>query len=144
MDYIKLDIWPTDHAKKAYENGYFIEAIQVLHSWIECQSRSLLMLVGSIYFDIELSNIWDIIDTIAYKDVVKTLFSLGQLTKNDLNSLLELNSLRNKIIHQFIKEPYKKEYKGIPKKLYDRVFNQSLEYAEIISNKNEKIIEIQK
>ena len=38
MEYIRIRDWPPDHAYEAYKRGYFVEAIQVLHGYIENQA----------------------------------------------------------------------------------------------------------
>jgi hypothetical protein len=35
---------PIEHAKKAYSEGYFLEAIQVVHGFLELQMRELIYL----------------------------------------------------------------------------------------------------
>lgn len=140
MEYINNRQWPTDRAKKAYDNGYFAEAIQTLHGWIESQSREMLKLVGSIHFNTKLSDTWDITDEISLSNILKVLFVLGQITKDEYDGMQDLNSMRNKIIHQMYKEPYEKEFKGIPKKEYDCVFNASMEYCELLQEKLVKLV----
>ena len=87
MEYIKKRGWPPDCAQDAYDNAYFIEAIQVLHAWLECKCRELVMLVGAVYFDAELSDTWDIVDGISFKDTVKILFALNQISKQEFEDL---------------------------------------------------------
>ena len=140
MEYINNRQWPTDRAKKAYDEGYYAEAIQTLHSWLEVICREMLGLVGSVYFKTKLSDTWDITDEISLSNILKVLFILGQITKEEYDGMQELNSMRNKIIHQMYKDPYEKEFKGIPKTEYDRVFNSSLEYCELLQEKNEKLV----
>ena len=141
MEYIRIRDWPPDHAQEAYQKGYFVEAIQVLHGYIENQARGLLMLVGSVHFSANLSDTWDSVDEMPYKDVVKALLAVGQLTKQESADLLQINSVRNKMIHQIFKEPYEKIHHGFPKPEYDRVFQQAMRWAEKMSDKNEAIIE---
>ncbi len=50
--------WPLDRADKAYVNGSKIEAIQILHNYIEFKMQEVLMLIGSVHFDAELSKTW--------------------------------------------------------------------------------------
>ena len=141
MKYIQIRDWPPDHAHEACEKGYFVEAIQVLHGWIECQARGLLMLVGSVHFSTDLAETWDSVDEMPYKDVVKALLAVGQLTKQESADLLQINSVRNKMIHQVFKDPHEKKHPGFPKAEYDRVFKQALQWADRMREKNEAIIE---
>jgi len=141
QEYIRIREWPSKHALKAYNEGFYVEAIQVLHGFIENQARSLLMLHGAVKSGTDLSDTWDIVDEIPFKDIVKALFAIGQFSKDDLNELLQLNSLRNKMIHRIFKEPYEKEYKGYPKEDYDKLFESALQWSEKIMEMNEAIIE---
>jgi len=43
-DFIKITKWPAEHAQDAYKAGYYIEALQTLHGWIEVKLRGLLLL----------------------------------------------------------------------------------------------------
>jgi len=70
-EFIKIRDWPPDHAREAYDQRYFVEAIQVLHGWIECQARGLLMLVGSVHFSTQIADTWDLVGEMPFKDVVK-------------------------------------------------------------------------
>jgi len=139
MEYIKNRGWPPEVAKKAYNDGYYAEAIQTLHGWLESQCREMLKIVGSVHFQTNLSDTWDITDEISLNNIIKTLFVLGQITKEEYEGLQELNTVRNKIIHQMFKEPYDKEFKGILKEQYDTVFNRSLEYSQLLQEKLEKV-----
>lgn len=141
MEYVKSRGWPTDLAKKAYDDGYFAEAIQTLHGWIESQCREMLKLVGSEHFKTKLSDTWDMTDEISLVNIIKILFVLGQITKEEYEGLLELNSMRNKIIHQMFKDPYEKEFKGISKEEYDKVFSKSLGSSELLQEKMNKLFD---
>ena len=89
MEYINNRQWPTDRAKKAYDNGYFAEAIQTLHGWLESQSQEMLKLVGCRYFKTNLSDTWDITDEISLSNILKVLFVLGQITKEEYDKLIK-------------------------------------------------------
>ena len=60
MEYIKSSKVPDERAQKAYEAGYYIEAIQTLHGFIENQARSFLMLVGCVYCNSKQKETWDL------------------------------------------------------------------------------------
>ncbi len=141
QEYIRIKEWPSKHALKAYKEGYYVEAIQVLHGFIENQARSLLMLHGAVKSGTDLSQTWDIVDEVPLKDIVKVLFAMGAFNEDEMNELLQLNSLRNKIIHRIYNEPYEKQYKGFPKVDYDRVFEIALNWSDKIREMNEDIIE---
>jgi hypothetical protein len=141
MEYIRIRDWPPDHAYEAYQKGFYVEAMQVLHGWIEAQARGLLMLVGSVNFSTELADTWDSVEEMPYKDVVKALLALGQITKQESANLLKINSVRNKMIHRIFKEPYEKIHHGFPKPEYDRIFQEAMRWADRMREKNEAIIE---
>ncbi len=140
MEYIRIRGWPPDHAHEAYEKGYFVEAIQVLHGWIESQARELLMLIGSIHFHTKLADTWNYVDEMSYKDVVKALLVVGQVTTEESADLLRINSARNKMIHQIFKEPYEKLHKGFPKPEFDRVFKDAMKWADRMSEKSDELV----
>jgi len=139
-EYIRIRDWPPDHAHETYEKGYYVEAIQVLHGWIEAQARGLLMLVGSVHFSTELADTWDSVDEMSYKDVIKALLAVVQLSKQEIVDLLRINSVRNKMIHQIFKEPYEKIHKGFLKSEFDLVFRDAMLWADKMREKNEDIV----
>ena len=46
-EFIRIKEWPTDYAQTAYNQDKFIEAIQVLHGFIETKLQELLILEGA-------------------------------------------------------------------------------------------------
>ena len=141
-EFIKIRGLPIDHAREAYQNGYYVEAIQVLHGYIEIMARGLLILVGSTHFSTDMAETWDSVDEMPYKDVVKALLAVGQISKEETTDLLRINSVRNRMIHQLFKEPYEKIHNGFPKSEYDRVFQEAIAWAEKMGLKNLEIIEL--
>jgi hypothetical protein len=140
MEYIKSYGMPDEQAQKAYEDGYYIEAIQTLHGFIENQARSFLMLVGCIHFKSKQEETWDLSDTISLNDALKVLRVLNQISEEEFVQLKKFNALRNKIIHQIYKEPYEKEYLGVPKKEYDEIFLESKRQVYFFTRKCEEIV----
>ena len=140
VKFIQLKESPNEAAQSAYDAGYFVEAIQILHGWMESQARQLVMLVGAIHFDAKQSDTWDLTDTIRFSICVKVLFILNQITKPEYDDLTELNQMRNKIIHNLCKEPYELAYIGVPKSGYNKVFKRTLEQIDLLSRKCEQII----
>lgn len=138
--YIKCNEPPHEMAQKSYEGGYYIEAIQVLHTWLENQARSYLMLVGCVHFKAEQKDTWDLSDTLSLNDTLKVLRVLNQITGSEYSDFKRFNSLRNKIVHQYFKEPYEKEYLGVPMREYDEVFQGTLSQAYFFTQKCEQIV----
>lgn len=140
MEYIRPKDMPDELAQKAYDDGYYIEAIQVIHGWLENQARSFLMLVGCVHFKSEQRDTWDLAATVSLNDTLKVLRILNQISEQELSRFKKFNSLRNKIVHQYFKSPYEKEYLGIPKKEYDEVFKETIREAYFFTEKCESIV----
>jgi len=140
LEYIRPQGMPDESAHKAYKNGYYIEAIQILHGWLENQARSFLMLVGAIHFDAQQKDTWDLTDTITLNDTLKVLRILNQISHDDFVQFKNFNSLRNKIIHPYFKEPYEKIYEGYPKEKYDEAFNETIRQAYYFTERCEQIV----
>ncbi|MEZ4910286.1 MAG: hypothetical protein R2774_05440 [Saprospiraceae bacterium] len=140
-EYIRIKEWPTEHAQKAYDSKNYIEAMQVLHGWIENKLQELLILTGSIDFKMDSSKTWDIANQVSYINAARVLFILSQITETEYQKIIKFNSLRNQIIHKVFHEPYKKAYKGIPRAEYDNVFEQGKELADLLQYKTELKIE---
>ena len=142
MDFIKpTEKMPDALAMNAYKNGYYIEAIQILHIWLENQAQSCICLIGAVHFNAILKETWDIADSFKFYPCLKILFVMNHITKQEFDSFKELNALRNKIMHDLYKEPYSKLNKGVSKDLYDKVFNKTIEQAYFFTRKAEEIIE---
>jgi len=141
MEFIKKQNMPDSEALKAYNEGYYIEALQIIHSFIENQCQSYLMLVGSVNFGANLSETWDFADTLTLHNCLKVLFILNKISKEEYEIHNKLNTLRNKVIHNIYKEPYEKNYSGISKTEYDSVFNESIEYLYFFTRKAEDLVE---
>ncbi len=140
MKYIKINAMPDKLAKEAYSKGFYIEAIQILHSYIENQCRSYLMLIGCCHFSANTADTWDLTDTIKFSECIKVLFILNKISRDDYIFHKSLNTLRNNIIHNICKEPYDKVYKGIPKKEYDDIFNKTLDNLYFFTEKCDEIV----
>jgi uncharacterized protein YutE (UPF0331/DUF86 family) len=139
--FIKIQKWPSEHAQEAYDNKNYIEAMQVLHGWIENKLQELLILTGSIDFGTDSSKTWDIANQVSYINTAKVLFILSQINENEYQKLTKFNSLRNQLIHKIFHEPYVKQYNGIPKNEYDDVFKQGKALTELLQRKTELKIE---
>lgn len=112
-DVIRIKDWPPDYAQKAYKRKHYIEAIQVLHGFIETKLQELLILTGTIDYKKETSEIWDIANQISLINCVKVLFILGQISQKEYQSILKFNSMRNQIVHRLFHETYDQGVKGV-------------------------------
>jgi hypothetical protein len=137
-EFIRIKGWVTDHALKAYKSKNFIEALQVLHGWIETKLQELLILTGSVDHDSNMSKIWDIANQINLVTSAHVLFILSQLTDNEYQMIIKFNGIRNQLIHKIYHEPYEKRYEGIPKEKYDEAFTIGMELADLLQMKTEE------
>jgi hypothetical protein len=134
----KLD--PVEHARRAYKAGYFLEAIQILHGWIEAKLRELLTMARHGNIRGGYSEVWDIIEETGYNYLARALLIIGKISKKEYKELQEFNSLRNKMVHKFFYDPYDKEYKGVPLKDYDRVFDRGIKLSKKMENRSVTIL----
>ncbi|MCK9205373.1 MAG: hypothetical protein M0P58_13205 [Bacteroidales bacterium] len=139
--FIRIEGWVTEHAQQAYESKNFIEALQVLHGWIENKLQELLILTGSIDHDSEMSRIWDIANQINLVTTAHVLFVLSQLTEKEYQMIIKFNGIRNQFIHKIYHDPYEKIYEGFPKEKYDEAFKIGMELSDILQRKTEDKIE---
>jgi hypothetical protein len=140
-EYIKHNGDPAELAGEAYRLGFYVEAIQILHAFLENQARSLFMLVGCVHFESKQKEIWEIADSFSLHNCLKALLIINQITKSEFEELNEFNSMRNKVVHQIFKEPYEKAYLGVLKSDFDNIFNSTLEQIRFFTCKIEEIIE---
>ena len=140
-EFIRIEGWVTEHAQKAYESKNFVEALQVLHGWIENKLQELLILTGSIDHESDMSKIWDIANQINLVTSAHVLFILSQLTENEYQKIIKFNGIRNQLIHKIYHDPYEKIYKGVPKEKYDEAFKIGMELSDLLQMKTEEKIE---
>src|SRR5688572_9598186 len=106
-DYIRISTWPTDHATAAYEGGHYIEALQVLHGWIESRLQQILLLQRaklSLPQDGTFGRAWDISFELSLNNIAKALFVAGLISEDLLNKLVRFNRIRNAVIHKMFLE----------------------------------------
>jgi hypothetical protein len=142
--YIRYRDDPRTLAEQAYQQGFYVEAIQILHAFLENQAQSLFMLVGCVHFNAAQEDTWHIADSFSFHHCVKALFVLNQITKDQFSEFSKFNSLRNKVVHQIFKEPYEQAHEGVLKDEYDTIFKRTLDQIDFFTRKNEDIIEVSK
>jgi len=136
-EFIRIEGWVTEHAQMAYQNKFYIEALQVLHGWIENKLQELLILTGGIEFESNISKIWDVANQINLVSSAHTLFILSQITESDYQKIIKFNGVRNHLIHKIYHDPYEKRYEGIPKEQYDEAFKIGIELSDLLQKKTE-------
>ncbi|HWR81680.1 MAG TPA: hypothetical protein VN285_00095 [Candidatus Deferrimicrobium sp.] len=134
-DYIKLNDWPPDHARKAYENEYYVEAIQVIHNFLEAALQDFFMVSRHGNIRGRLKYKWDAALEMSFINVSRALLVTGKIDKKTFDRLSQFNSLRNKLIHRLFFEYYEKQYRGIPRKEYDRVYRMGLKLCGYVEGK---------
>lgn len=138
-EYIRFNKWPADHAKEAYAAGYYVEALQVLHGWLEIKLRELLHLqrVGTEAdkrYKAEWARVWNMTEELSLIHVAKALFITGVIDASLHDRLSAFNRVRNNLIHKLFHDPYEKEYLGIPRDEYDLALDEGIELGYLIEN----------
>lgn len=141
MKYLRIKDWPIDYAQKAYNKKNYIEAMQVLHGFIETKLQELLILTGMVDFNRDASEIWDIANQISYINCVKVLYVLGQISRKEYQDAIQFNKMRNQLVHKIFHDPYDQGFKGIPSEEFAIVFKQGLELGDLLQRKTEEKIE---
>jgi hypothetical protein len=135
-DNIIINEWPTDAAKRAYQNGYYIEALQILHSWIENRLQEHLVLCRHKNFKEIPDEVWEVSKELSLLNVSKTLYIIGKINKSIWTNLRRFNSIRNKLIHRLFSEN-EEGLEGIPKRDYEDLFELGIKIAELIEFKSD-------
>lgn len=133
--FIRITEYPTDYAQKAYNQGNYIEAIQVLHGFIETKLQELLIIEGSKSND--MAKIWDMVNQISLIHCVKFLFIIGEITNKEYENILFFNKMRNQIVHGLFNETYENGIKGISISKFDMAFKKGIEISDILQLKIE-------
>jgi hypothetical protein len=138
-EHIRINKWPADHAKDAYDSGYYIEALQTLHGWLEIKMRELLQLQRVEIEAVprreeERARIWNMTEELSLIQITKTLYITGIISEAIHDRINTFNRVRNNLIHKLFHDPYEKVYKSIPKLEYDLAFNEGVELGYLIEN----------
>jgi hypothetical protein len=137
---IRLKAYPPDHAKNAFEQEFYFEAITVLHGFIEQQMRSLFHLCISSKLDIPIADGWDVNEKLSYLPLSHVLFITQQIDKNEYDILISFNSLRNEVIHRYYHDPYEGWGYEISKIKFASQFNQALKVVSEMGFKADKYV----
>lgn len=138
-EYIRIKEWPTEYAQGAYNQKNYIEAIQVLHGFIETKLQELLILVGSKSNNME--EIWDVANQISLIHCVKVLFIVGEISKKEYQDIIFFNKMRNQIVHGLFHDTYENGVKGVSRKKFDLAFNKGMDLCDNLQRKGEVNIE---
>ncbi|SDE84253.1 hypothetical protein SAMN05421636_10811 [Pricia antarctica] len=133
---------PSDHSYQAYKDGYYFEAIVVLHGHIEGEMKSLFHMYSLNKCKESIPKNWfaetyDANDRLSFIMIAHVLFVVSLITKNEYDVLVGFNTLRNTMMHRFYSAPYEGMNKGVSKKKFhsciksaDRVLCKISERAE--------------
>lgn len=136
MEHVKLRGLPESHAQAAYDAGFLIEAFLVVHAAIESKLQELMMLIAGTYRGLDsLSHVWDECNKLKLSDAVRTLRILGVLSRDEAAELRRVNSMRNRLVHDMMLEPYGKEYDGVPRPRYDATFKDGLQLLRSLGSR---------
>jgi hypothetical protein len=127
---IFFDEYPPDHAEQAFRDGYYIEALQTLHIWIEVKIQEWLLLSKHGNNKISQKLIWDVVLSIPLTHAAKALFVLGKMPKSTYDDVCKFNSMRNKIIHKLFIESYDGEMPSVKFEEYQKVFKKGIGLCE--------------
>jgi hypothetical protein len=136
---IAIEWYPIEHIERAYNSGFYIEAIQVMHAFIELEIRELIYLTSSNLvpheeFELAYDSMFDISMNIG----TKVLFIQGTLSKDERDKLTNFNKIRNTMVHQIFS---KDGNSGILKEKFDEVYKTGLNLMEMLEVKMHSMIE---
>jgi hypothetical protein len=126
---IQFEAYPPDHAAAARRAGYYVEAIQVLHSWIEAKLQEWLLLSrhGSIRGSLE--TVWEAAVGMSLLQVAKALFVTGKMNKSTFDAVCRFNAKRNQVIHKLFYEGYDTPAPSISMSEYSAAFEYGMRLA---------------
>lgn len=144
-DFIRINGLPADHAKKAYSEGYYLEALQTLHGWLECKLRELLLMQRTTKGNSHeaWASAWDASNEFSLNNAAKSLFVIGVITESEHNRIKKFNRLRNNMVHKMFYDPYNEHWKGVPHQELEEAFESGILLSEEIEFKSGEVLESQ-
>lgn len=103
---IWFDKYPPEHARQAFNEGYYIEALQVMHGWLEVKLQEWLLIGRHGNIRGSYRDVWTSVSEISLLQAAKVLFVLGKMPKVTFETVCRFNSQRNKVIHRIFHESY--------------------------------------
>lgn len=134
-----LKKFPPDHAFEAYRKEYYLEAVGVLHGFIESQMRSIFHAYSTTVISNSDEAVWDINEKFDFKNLTNILFVIQIIKKNEYDELFSLNSLRNEIIHKYFSDPFNHNYSGASKKKFLSIFQPAYKLSWKLNELNEQM-----
>lgn len=127
---IWFERYPPDHARYSYEEGFYVEALQVLHGWLEVKLQEWLLLGRHGNARVSLKEISVIAFEVPLLQSAKALFVTGKMPKSTFDAVLRFNAMRNKVIHQMFRESYEDGAISINVKDYDAALKIGLKLSD--------------
>lgn len=122
--------YPPVHAEAALKAGYYVEALQVLHAWLEVKLQEWLLLSRHNNSRIKTSEVWDTAFGFPLLQAAKALYVTGKMPKVTFESVCRFNSMRNKVIHRMFHEDYENGAAPIPFKDYKSAFDAGMKISD--------------
>jgi len=135
MEYIKIQGNPLRLVRQIYDQGFYSEAIHVLHAYIENQARSLLVGLGHSHFNCELRSVVAISELISVNDCIAVLCVLNQISSEKFEEINKTMLKYPKFARKIFKTPYEEIYVGLNKQDYDEFFDSMLSIANYFIHK---------
>jgi hypothetical protein len=123
-------MYPPYHAERAFEDGYYIEALQTLHIWIEVKIQEWLLLSKHGNSRVSQREVWDAAFSTSLVNAIKALFIVGKMPKSLYQDVCKFNSMRNKVIHRLFVEPYDGEMPSVSFDEYGKVFKSGIKICQ--------------
>lgn len=144
-DFIRINGLPVEHAKKAFSDGYYLEALQTLHGWLECKLRELLLMQRTTKANSNdaWASSWDASNEFTLNNAAKALFIIGVLTAQQHQEIKSFNRIRNNLVHKMFYDPYNENWKGVPQQEIENAFKIGVDLAKEIEFKSGEILESQ-
>jgi hypothetical protein len=137
---IKLKEYPPEHAINAFKQEYFFEAVAVLHGFIELEMKSFFHLKAAKINKMPLSKAWDVNDKLSYIMLAHVLFVMNFISKDEYDTLISFNTIRNEIMHRYYSDKYEEGNKGISKVKLTSCFKSALRVVNKISREAESLV----
>jgi hypothetical protein len=141
--YIRIRRWPPDHAEEARKAGYYVEAIQTVHAWVETLLRDILLLSpqsGRLHKRGDFGKAWDVSNELSYTAAANAAFVAGLVERTTLDKLRAFNSVRNALIHKLLYEPYEFAYEGMPRRKYTTAFKLGIKLGYKLQRQVERSV----
>lgn len=117
--------------------GYYLEAIQTLHGWLECKLRELFLMqrVKNNAPWESWAKAWDVSNEFTLNNAIKALFLVSAISEEEYSGILKFNRLRNNLVHKLFHNPYDEKWKGVKKEEFDHLFKIGVDLCYEVENK---------